>query len=120
ALSATATPAIFSRTAESCPAAYPPGRTLPAPERASPAELLRWEFPGPLTTPAARVHTALDLGQKSPQRGAVRGVALHHFVGQRKTFRGDDQGDHHLPAVEAVVAAVAVLGLGNLLSLSLD
>src|SRR6202034_4901396 len=56
---------IFSHTAESCPVTYPPGRTLPARECASPAALLRWEFPGPSTTPAAPVHTALRSGRET-------------------------------------------------------
>ena len=53
----------------------------------------------------------LDLFQKGRQRGLVAGVARHHFITQRKTFRGDDQRDDHLHAVRALVPAVAKAAL---------
>src|SRR4029434_4315883 len=53
----------------------------------------------------------LDLLQKSPQRGALRGVARQHLVSQRKALRGDHQGDDHLYAIRALVSRVAELTL---------
>jgi hypothetical protein len=35
----------------------------------------------------------LDLLEKPSQGGAVRGVAVHHFIGQRKPIRRDYQRD---------------------------
>ncbi len=55
--------------------------------------------------------SGLDAFEQIGQRGAVRGVAGQHFVTQGKAFRGDDQADHDLPTVAALVAAVAVLTL---------
>src|SRR4029453_14680655 len=47
-----------------------------------------------------------DLFQKGWERGLVVGVARHHFVTQRKTFRRDDQGENYLHAVRPLVRAV--------------
>ena len=47
-----------------------------------------------------------DLLQKVFERGLVAGVAGHHFVGQRKTFRRDNQPDDYLHAVRPLVSAV--------------
>ena len=49
----------------------------------------------------------LYLVHEGGQRGVVGGVAVHHFVGQWKALRGDDERNHHLHAVRAFVAAVA-------------
>jgi hypothetical protein len=37
----------------------------------------------------------LDLVQKTAERGAIAGIAVHHFVGQRETIPGDRQSYHH-------------------------
>ena len=57
----------------------------------------------------------LDLLDKPPQRGLVGGVACHDFVGERQPLGRDDQRDHHLHAVGALVAAVAKLANAFLL-----
>src|SRR5207248_11799289 len=49
----------------------------------------------------------LDLLQKRPQRRAVAGVARQDLITERKAVRGDDQRDHDLHAILALVAAVA-------------
>ncbi len=41
----------------------------------------------------------------------VRRVSRQHFIGERETVRRDDQCDHHLHAIAAFVAAVAVAAL---------
>jgi hypothetical protein len=50
-----------------------------------------------------------DAVEEFAQGAVVAAVAGQHFVAQRKAFRCDDQGDHHLPAVTTLVAAVAIL-----------
>ncbi len=67
--------------------------------------------------PCLAVH-ALDLVQKTAQAVPVGSIPLHHFVGQRETFRRQHQGDHHLPTVEPPVPAVTVAGFGNRFRLS--
>lgn len=52
-----------------------------------------------------------DLTQESPQGGLIRGVAIHHFVGQREAFRRYHQGHHNLLAVRPPIPAVAAPGL---------
>jgi len=49
-----------------------------------------------------------NLFEKIAQRGFVRRVPRHHFVGQRKTFRRHHQRDDHLHAVRSFVPAVAI------------
>ena len=63
--------------------------------------------PDPLRFPVAR----LDPLEKPRQRRAVGCVPGQHLIGQRKTLRRHDQRDHHLHAVAAVIAAVAVAAL---------
>jgi len=53
----------------------------------------------------------LDLAQGVAQRRAVRRVPRQHFVSKRKAVGRHDQRDHHLGAVAALVAAVAVAPL---------
>ena len=53
----------------------------------------------------------LDLAQHVAQRGAVGGVARQHLVAERKTLGRHDQRDHHLHAVAALVAAIAMAAL---------
>ena len=52
-----------------------------------------------------------DPVQKRLQRFLLRSVAVHHFVGQRKSVRRHDQSNHHLHAIGPAVAAVAALRL---------
>jgi hypothetical protein len=56
----------------------------------------------------------LNLVEKIAQRGAITGIAVHHFVGQRETIRGDHQRNHQLQTVRPLIATVTVLGLGVL------
>ena len=53
----------------------------------------------------------LDLLQKAAQRRLVGGVSRQDLIGERKAFRRHDQRNHHLHAVAALVAAVAVAAL---------
>jgi hypothetical protein len=62
----------------------------------------------------------LDFGEKLSQRRFVGGVARHHFVSQGESLGRDDQSDHDLAAVGAMIAAVAELRLGNCRRLALD
>ena len=48
----------------------------------------------------------LDALQKVTRGGLVAGVPGHDLIGERKTFRGHDQGNHHLHAIRTFVAAV--------------
>ena len=48
----------------------------------------------------------LDALQKVTQGGLVQGIPGHDLIGERKTFRGHDQGDHHLHAIWTFVATV--------------
>ena len=66
--------------------------------------------PHPLGLPVG----LLDFVEEPSQRGAVRGVPVHHFVGQRETIRGHHQRHHNLQAIRPAIAAVAALGLGVL------
>ena len=53
----------------------------------------------------------LDGLKKRRQSGFVAGVSRHHLVGQRKTFRRDNQCDDHLHAIRALVTAITELPL---------
>ena len=53
----------------------------------------------------------LDLAQHGAQRGLVGSVSRQHLVAERETLRRHDQRNHHLHAVAALVAAVAVAAL---------
>jgi hypothetical protein len=53
----------------------------------------------------------LDLAQGAAQRRAIGGISRQHLIGERKAVGGHDQGDHHLDAVAALVATVAVAPL---------
>src|SRR5208282_1256455 len=66
ALSARVISTTAFHTAESCPAAYPPDRTSPAPAGASLPAPLRWESPGPSPTPAGPGRTALRSCPENP------------------------------------------------------
>jgi len=44
------------------------------------------------------------------QSGAVLGIASEHLMGDREAVAVDDEADHHLLAVRAVVARVAASG----------
>jgi hypothetical protein len=55
---------------------------------------------------------AFDLGQERPQSLAVGGVAGQNLIGQRQSFRRDDERDDDLRAIRPLVAAVAVARLG--------
>src|SRR5207248_11240274 len=59
--------------------------------------------------PSAPGFALLDLHppEEVAQRRLVRGIARHHFVSQRETLWGHDQGNAHLDAVESVVPRVA-------------
>jgi len=61
-----------------------------------------------------------NLVQKAAQGGAIRGVAIHHFIGQRESFRRNHQRDHHLLRIKPLISAVTVLGFSNLFTLPLD
>ena len=92
--------------------------------RASLAHLLERRFGGdaPVHHPRAprlAIHP-LDLGQELAERGLVGRVARHHLVRQRQAVGRHYQGDHHLPAIAAPIAVVAVPGLGDLLAQSLE
>ena len=50
--------------------------------------------------------------EKTAQRGAITGVAVHHFVGQWKTIAGDHQRNHHLQTIRPFIATVTVLSFG--------
>jgi hypothetical protein len=52
-----------------------------------------------------------DLAQHGAQRGFVGRISGQHLVGERKSFRGYDQGDHHLHAIAALVAAITIAAL---------
>jgi hypothetical protein len=70
---------------------------------------------------ASRVAVSrFDLRQKTAQRGAIRRVAVHHFISQRKAVRRHHQRDHQLHAVRTAVATVAALRLGILLHLPFE
>ena len=58
--------------------------------------------PHPVRTPVL----VLNLGEKVRQRGVVGGVARHRPRRPRKAVRVSHQGDHHLHAIAALVAAV--------------
>ena len=62
----------------------------------------------------------LDLLEKVWQRGAVRRVAVHHFIGQRKPIGRDHQGDHQLQTVRSLIPAVTALGFRILLHLAFE
>jgi hypothetical protein len=47
--------------------------------------------------------------RKPLERGRIGRVAREHLVAQRETLGRDDQRDDHLPAIAALVSAVAVL-----------
>ena len=66
-----------------------------------------------IQTRSDRPYWSSIFSRKIRQRRLVAGVARHHLVGQRKTLRGDDQRDHHLHAVRALVPAVAELALAR-------
>ena len=51
----------------------------------------------------------LDAVEEVAQRGGVGRVARQHLVAQREALGRDDQRDDHLPAIAALVAAVAEL-----------
>ena len=55
-----------------------------------------------------------DFFDEVRQGGLVGGVARHHFVGQREAVRRDDERNHHLDAIGALVATVAELPLAGL------
>ena len=57
---------------------------------------MRWAFP----------YCFSILYQKVGQGGLVRGIPRHDLIGQWKTVRSHDQGDHHLHAIWTFVAAV--------------
>ncbi len=69
--------------------------------------------------PGLAVH-GLDLLQELRQRGLVRPVPRQHFVRHRQALGGHHQRDDHLAAVGPLVAAVAVPGLGDLLTAPLE
>src|SRR3970040_1699297 len=48
-----------------------------------------------------------NLVEKLLERAAVLGVARQYFVSQRKALRRDDQRNHHLPTIAALVATIA-------------
>src|SRR5207237_6395341 len=52
----------------------------------------------------------LDVVQKTVECGAVTGIAIHHFVGQRETIGGD----HQLQTIRPFIPAATVLGLSAL------
>ena len=72
--------------------------------------------PDPLRPAVGR----FDLRQEIPQRRPIRGVAVHHFVGQRKSIGGHHQCDHHLQTVRPPIPAIATLSLGILLHLPFE
>src|SRR5436309_11154121 len=57
---------------------------------------VRWAFP----------YCFSILYQKVGQGGLVRGIPRHDLIGQWKTVRSHDQGEHHLHAIWTFVAAV--------------
>src|SRR5271157_6266044 len=73
--------------------------------------LLGWNPPVHDPYPLRLSILLLDLFEKGRQRGLIAGVAWHHLVAQGKAFRGDDQSNHHLHEIRALVAAVAKLAL---------
>src|SRR6266481_10128593 len=52
-----------------------------------------------------------DLAQELFERRLIGAITGQHFVGQRKTFRGDNQGNDHLQAIGSLIATVAVATL---------
>ena len=50
-----------------------------------------------------------DLREERLQDRFITRVAGHHFIGQRKTLRRDDQRDDHLDTIRTVIATVAKL-----------
>ena len=73
--------------------------------------LLRRNAPVHHPDPLGLAIQFFDPLQKTAQRGFVRRVPRHHFVGQRKTFRRHHQRDDHLHAVRPLVPAVAITTL---------
>ena len=61
-----------------------------------------------------------DLAQKSAQRRPIRRVAVHHFIGQRKSIRRHHQRDHQLQTVRSPIPAVAAPGFRILLHLPFE
>lgn len=61
----------------------------------------------------------LDPGKEVGEGRVVGGVAGHHLVSQRQALRRDDQRDHHLDTIRALIAAVAepALALGRRIDL---
>jgi hypothetical protein len=62
----------------------------------------------------------LDLGQEVRQGLLVEGIAGKHLVGQGKAVRGHHQGDDHLHAIGAFVAAVTEFALTLLRGVALE
>src|SRR5208282_117391 len=52
-----------------------------------------------------------DLFEEVPQRRLITGITSEHFIGQRKTFRRDNQSDDHLHAITSLVPTVPELAL---------
>ena len=58
--------------------------------------------------PFALAVLVFDAIEEIHQRGFVTGISGHHLIGQRKTLRGDNQGDNDLHTVGSFIAAVPV------------
>ena len=69
-------------------------------------------------SPARFAVTLFDAIQKGTQRFLLRTVAVHHFVGQRKSIRSDDQRNHNLHTIRPTIAAIATLGFSALFHLA--
>ena len=61
-----------------------------------------------------------DILEHLRQRLLVQNVAVEDFVADGESFGGDHQRQHHLLAIEAMIAAIAIAGLGNFLGLPLE
>ena len=71
---------------------------------------------GPLRQPDAVLQEIEDPAQRLP----VLGIAGEDLMGQGEAFPADDQPDHHLLAIRAMVAGIAPLRLGIAGGLSLE
>lgn len=72
--------------------------------------------------PCGQADALFEAVEHGSQRGAVLGIAGEHLMSDREAVAIDDQADHHLLAVRAVVARIAALrfGIGRGLAFEVD
>ena len=120
----TAPPAVHSFSEEAI-TNKPPNtkfkfsRTSVVPDLASQPVSRRSGYRDPSPTSALPCRRCFQSCRKVAQRRAIGGVAIHHFVRQRKTIGRDHQRDHELQAVGPPISTVSAFGFRIVFHLTL-